>query len=241
MSVVGGPRPESIFNRFSFQFDGTDDYINLGNTSISNGGTELTVSTWINTTDVTATQTIFSNFFGKNYVEMTLISGGLYCWIGDGTTTSNYNVVNSTNLAIANDTWYNIIMVFDGSQATNGTRLKAYKDSNLLTWSTIRTIPTTLGTLTTDTFIGTRSSTPSSTFSGKIDEVAFWHSLPDVSTIYNSGVPNDLSSLSSLGWWRMGDKANFSGGVWTLTDQGSGGNDGTSNGMGENNRVLDTP
>ena len=66
-------------------------------------------------------------------------------------------------------------------------------------------------------------------------------SQSDITIIYNSGVPNDLSSLNPLSWWRMGDEANFTGGVWTLTDQGSGGNDGTSNAMDENNRVLDTP
>ena len=30
MSGTVGPRPESIFNRFSFEFDGTDDYIDCG-------------------------------------------------------------------------------------------------------------------------------------------------------------------------------------------------------------------
>ena len=30
MSGTIGPRPESIFNRFSFEFDGTDDYVDCG-------------------------------------------------------------------------------------------------------------------------------------------------------------------------------------------------------------------
>ena len=37
--------------------------------------------------------------------------------------------------------------------------------------------------------------------------------------------PNDISSLSAVGFWRMGD--NESGTGTTITDQGSGGNDGT--------------
>ena len=61
-----------------------------------------------------------------------------------------------------------------------------------------------------------------------IDEVSFFNSAlsaSNVADIYNSGVPNDISSLSPVGWWRMGD--NNSGSGTTITDQGSGGNDGT--------------
>ena len=64
-------------------------------------------------------------------------------------------------------------------------------------------------------------------FPGKIDEVAVWDSdqTSNVSTIYNSGTPADLSSLSPKSWWRMGD--NDGGTGTTITDQGSDGNDGT--------------
>ena len=47
----------------------------------------------------------------------------------------------------------------------------------------------------------------------------------DIATLYNNGSPGDLSSLTPLHWWRMGD--NDSGAGTTITDQGSGGNDGT--------------
>ena len=65
---------------------------------------------------------------------------------------------------------------------------------------------------------------------GNIDEFAFWDSdqSANFSTIYGIGVPNDLTALSPLNWYRMGEAANYAGGAWTLTDQGSGGNDGTS-------------
>ena len=60
-----------------------------------------------------------------------------------------------------------------------------------------------------------------------IDEVAVWNTNQDsnISTIYNSGVPGDLTSLSPVGWWRMGDNDGASG--TTITDQGSGSNNGT--------------
>ena len=61
-----------------------------------------------------------------------------------------------------------------------------------------------------------------------MDELSFFNtelSVSDVTAIYNSGLPNDISSLSPVGWWRMGD--NDGGTGTTVTDQGSGGNDGT--------------
>ena len=66
--------------------------------------------------------------------------------------------------------------------------------------------------------------------SGFIDEVGFFNDdqSANISTIYGTGIPNDLSLYSPISWYRMGEAANYSGGQWTLTDQGSGGNDGTS-------------
>jgi hypothetical protein len=58
-------------------------------------------------------------------------------------------------------------------------------------------------------------------FPGVIDEVAIWNSdqTSNVSSIYNSGSPDDLSSLSPLHWWRMGD---FEGGASSsVKDQGN--------------------
>ena len=60
--------------------------------------------------------------------------------------------------------------------------------------------------------------------SGGLDEIAIWNSdqSANVSSIYNSGAPNDISSLNPLHWWRFEE-----GSGSTATDSGSGGNDGT--------------
>ena len=63
-------------------------------------------------------------------------------------------------------------------------------------------------------------------FNGNLDEVSYFTSelsSGDVSTIYNSGVPNDISSLNPIGLWRCGDGDTSP----ILTDNGSGGNNGT--------------
>ncbi len=225
-------------NTKSLLFDGVDDYVNTSGNNILNGGTELTVSVWINTADKTKTQIITSTFFGSKYVEMSLISGGLYCWIGDGTSTSNYNVVNSANLAINNNTWYNFTMVFDGSQPTNDTRLKVYKDGSLLTWTTVRTIPTTLATdLTLNTNIGARNGT--NEFSGKIDELSIFNrAVTPTEIVTLSTAPTvNLTDLNPIAWYRNGD-----GDVYpTITDHGSGGNNGTMTNMTAGSIVSDVP
>ena len=55
MSGTVGPRPESIFNRFSFEFDGTDDYVDMGNTLDFTNTDAFSISCWFKTTS-TATQ-----------------------------------------------------------------------------------------------------------------------------------------------------------------------------------------
>jgi len=51
-------------------------------------------------------------------------------------------------------------------------------------------------------------------------------SASDITTIYNSGVPNDLTGTSGLvSWWRMGDGDTAP----TLLDNGTAGNNATMN------------
>lgn len=68
----------------------------------------------------------------------------------------------------------------------------------------------TFTTLATTLAIGvSKTSSPNTYFSGKIDEPALWSSdllSADVVSIYHSGVSMDLTGLSGLSsWWRMGD------------------------------------
>ena len=84
-------------------------------------------------------------------------------------------------------------------------------------------------------------------FSGLIDEVAIFNSelsASDITTIYNSGIPNNLNDLSTppLSWWRMGEDATFDGiRDWNLVDQGTGGNDAVTQNIAETERVTDVP
>ena len=81
-------------------------------------------------------------------------------------------------------------------------------------------------------FVGLGRGGNGSRLNGKVDEVSFWTSdqSSNIASIYGdgSGAP-DLSGLSPIGWWRMGDTgtdgaAGAGSSVSTITDAGSGGN-----------------
>ena len=77
-------------------------------------------------------------------------------------------------------------------------------------------------------------------FNGEIDEVSIYSrglTQSEVTSIYNGGVPNDVSSISNIeAWWRMGDGDTFP----TLTDN-IGSNNGTMTNMTSGNIVTDVP
>jgi hypothetical protein len=80
--------------------------------------------------------------------------------------------------------------------------------------------------------------------SGNIDEVAIFDvelSASDVTSIFNNGVPQSLESFNPISHWRMGEDATWNGTNWTLNDNGSGGNNGTSQNMVLASRTNDVP
>ena len=70
-------------------------------------------------------------------------------------------------------------------------------------------------------------ATSTQPFGGELDEISLFDSdkSANIATIYNSGVPTDLTSLSPVNWYRMGDNDGATG--TTITDLGSGSNNGT--------------
>ena len=80
-----------------------------------------------------------------------------------------------------------------------------------------------------DTFYLGKWNTYAPHFGGLIDEVSVFNSelsASDITAIYNSGVPTDISSLSPVGWWRMGDGTEAGSGT-TVYDMSSNSNNGT--------------
>ena len=227
--TIIGPRRK--FSTFSFDFDGTDDKFDTSSIDL---GLENTISFWAKSDGVYFNGMVLGGIVQSNYYTVFLTSTNrlLYRVGGGANSFDDADIIS----ALGSGNWFHCALV----RNNGGADVLCYINGNLK-----QTIPGIVGsgnnTIVQD--IGARTLNDFY-IRGTLDEIAVWSSAlsnSDIISIYNSGKPNDLSSLSPISWWRMGDEANFTGGVWTLTDQGSGANDGTSSGMNENNRVLDTP
>ena len=207
---------ESFSNTRSLLFDGTDDYVDCGTVAGLNSTSNFCASVWFKYTGtLSGTDNIMlsggSSSTNDFYIQPV------------NATTIRYQVASAnTNFSVTSmvqNTWIHLFL------AHIGTTVTLYMNGVLQGGAT-RTIPTSIGT---DFSIGRYGLLGGIYyFQGNIDEVAVWNTdqSANVSAIYNSGVPNDISSLSPLSWWRCGDGDTSP----TLTDNGSGGNDGTING-----------
>jgi len=220
-------------NTHSVDFDGTNDYM-----SISGLTTCYAFSCWIKP-DLTITSSagIRGNLLG---------AGGTF-WFGGlgGDITGDFTnelitirpgtqqgfAYTSTTDSIPSSSWTHIAIRWEASNSqTNpgGAGYDIFKNGTKV-GNEAGTSPITSPSTFSTGLLGTRGA-GQYPFNGKIDEVGFWSSPvteADIATMYNSGVPGDLEdcSVSPYGWWRMGDNDGATG--TTITDQGSGGNDGT--------------
>jgi hypothetical protein len=209
ISAVPGGASAWNGNSYALDFDGTDDYMSLGNITAINSVANASYSFWY-----------------KSSVSSTLglMGGGqgtsVYQWSNHGKLYANAWSADYHELTIPTlGAWHHIVNTFDAGVS------KLYLDGSLQ--STVNTGTTTASTSGNNFAVGKQIYNGLAQGQKLIDEVALFTStlsVLDVTAIYNSG-PADLTSYSPVGWWRMGD--NDSGTGTTITDQGSGGNDGT--------------
>lgn len=201
-----------LSNTYSVDFDGVDDYLSLGDlSSLVGGQNDVSYSIWIN----------YSSTGNQGLLGNTAATGEAYIFSGNFYTTQLHDSTFANLGSLSLNTWYHIVC----SRTTTNTTF--YKNGSVASTNN-HSATATLSTLfNSDLRVGVapRLGWYSNV---KVDEFALFTSAlsaSDVTAIYNSGVPADLTSYSPVGWWRMGD--NDSGTGTTITDQGSGGNDGT--------------
>ncbi len=216
----GTPTPPPFVNSQSILLDGVDDYVDIGNLSAISNTSTFSVSTWFKTNNISSQTFLWSQGSGSSQLFAPSISTkDLIVFSGSSSIfVRRNNVFNSTD-------WFNLVVVYNGS-LTNAERIKLYLNGSLLVTSVSGTIPTTTPTFTTNVKIGGITYLTNYTFNGNIDETSFFNnalSQTDVNTIYGSGVPSDVSTISGItNWYRCGDGDTAP----TLTDN-IGSNDGT--------------
>lgn len=219
-------------NQYSVSFDGTDDYMSFGSNTFFNTSSAFSFSGWVKITNFSGNeyQTIaqFKTDDSKGF-QLLASDNSAYAGlnIGSNTSTSIMKARTSGDISSTFLNWTHVAMTYNGSGANTTSNYKVYINGSAVSLTTTDNYANLLNVNSLGCGSGSAIGDAFG-FYGLIDEVATFStelSASDITAIYNSGVPNDISALSPVGWWRMGD--NDSGTGTTITDQGSGGNDGT--------------
>jgi len=216
-------------NTKSINLDGVDDYVSCGdadNLSFGDGSSDspFSISAWIKP-DVTARFRIIFKYGSTLKEYFMQVAGGSKLQVSFKDSINNASIGRNGFTSIPTASWSHVVMTYNGSGAA--TRIKVYLNGVLDNGSTTGTGSYTAMSNTSEPLeIGRFSA---SYADGHIDEVAVFNtelSASDITTIYNSGVPNDLTGTSGLvSWWRMGDGDTAP----TLLDNGTAGNNATMN------------
>lgn len=229
-------------NTYSVSFDGSNDYMDTGSTFQSTIRGGFTYSFWMKWSSLgSGSYSPFGSWddsAGQNtvYISNPAANGALNYRLKFGSATMTLSTAAPTGGWNTSD-WSHIAISVqqDGSNVAGKSYINGILKSSLSVLGTLNNF-----TSVRSMYIGARNRTNGSNipFPGLVDEVAIFGSAlsdggvsngqtagGDIATLYNSGTPDDISSYSPVGWWRMGD--NDSGTGTTITDQGSGSNDGT--------------
>tara|TARA_R100000353_G_scaffold52879_1_gene42258 strand:+ start:177 stop:920 length:744 start_codon:yes stop_codon:yes gene_type:complete len=218
----------SFSNTKSIELDGIDDYVDCGNQSNLNFSADdaFSFSIWFKK----GTQTGFGGSLLRKQEPSGAFSGYNMYVLDDKVhfrirkNGSHFHQIIDNNTHPLN-TWVHYVVTYDGSRTSNGGGLNLYKNGTLLT-NVTKSGNFSSGTGQTNENLGIGGDSSIGYLNGIIDEVSVFNSelsASDVSTIYGTGTPSSLTSLSPVSWWRCGDNDTAP----ALTDNGSGGNNGT--------------
>jgi hypothetical protein len=210
----------SNYSTRSFNFDGVDDYIDTGITTLT--GIDFSISYWFKTTATLSNFNYYVPFSANTNYQFT----GAYLYFLGTLTVASRNSTGTLvkgTVDLSDGNWHHIVVTYNASSYS----LKMYVDGSIDYDETISSInvfnqPLRLGGKTSTQYL----------INCSIDEASYFNSeltSANVTTIYNSGEPADISSLSPTSWWRMGEDATFSTN-WSLPDN-VGSNTGTSANM----------
>jgi hypothetical protein len=202
-AVPGGGGGGSYSNTRSLSYDGTNDYARATGLALS-GATSF--SMWFNAQAAASGNNYPLMYMDSNGLFIDIVSNNLRCILydnaaGDG---SQIYKVNGNTGGINVGTWFHLAVTTNGTSTlklyVNGVEKDAGTPSNFGSNFSSFNAPSSL-----PLDIGARTSY--NTYAQQLmDEVAIFNSelsATNISDIYNSGVPTDISSLDPVAWWRM--------------------------------------
>ena len=222
--------PAAFNNQISLDFDGLDDYVETNSNFQSTFQSNYTFSFWCKLDNTSSTQFFLSANNGPSTDRVAcFLSGGRIALFGTSNGKGTASIFDTSGTTLSN--WFHVVGRFEqsGSSVIKSLYVNGFKRA------TATQSPMTLseyGTVNSpvEVYVGARNLNGSSGFftNGLIDEVAIFPSaLSDggvsagnsaansaggqVATLYNGGVPGDISSLNPVAWFRMGDSDGGSG------------------------------
>jgi hypothetical protein len=200
-------------NTYSLDFDGVDDYVDCGNSAALKPNI-ITVSCWIKG----STQTAYTRIISQDGPTGGADAYGFYVTLALNKvvfaikTDVTGTVTSATSGVVLDNSWHHLVGTYDGSEVilyVDGVAVGSPSaGTSILSYG--------IGGLTIGCF-SEPTSLPSYLFNGNIDEVSIFNSVIPIGDLWDgSGVPTDLTSLSPIAWYRMGDNGAYKDPQWLL-------------------------
>jgi len=226
------------YENYSMDFDSaSSDYIDCGDVLDQSGTDAFSISSWIylsSTKSNTIVSKMNSSFVGY---QLYVNAANKLKFLLQGT--GNLSATGTTVLSL--NTWYNIILTYDGSGTTGGINLYLNGATETFTGSGSNSG----GVSNSENFeIGARTGAVDE-IDGLISNISIFNeelTSTDVLKLYANGMPQDLTNFTPqpMSWYPMGKQNFWNGSNWVIRDM-IGTNDGTSANMGVDSLVGDAP
>ena len=168
--------------RAVLRFDGTDDFMDIANTSIIGGNTGLTVFVVVKQSTPAAIKAILCKWDyqtqGTFAIQTAPVDNDeVMMYVADGCSSDGSQSQVSTDANLGSN-FYVLTYVYDGTQGTNSDRVKIYRNGTLLSITTNGTIATALTSCSATLKIGSFGGTLSRNGNFDIAEIAMYgHTL----------------------------------------------------------------
>lgn len=211
----------SGYSPYALSLDGINDYLKLNNTlnnSILFGQTSFTISAWIYLSSINTPvnnpviSNLGNNTARQNYMlRVTKLRNIVASVI---TTTGSFTTL-PVNGSFEFDKWEHITITLENQE------LKCYLNGRQV-GSTITNVSGSVVNSVGEGYIGARGTgVTTQVFGGNLSNIAVWQgSAQNPVTLYNNGVPGDLTSLNPSAWWQLGSNSSFDTN-WTCLNEGS--------------------
>ncbi len=181
----------------SLHFDGTDDYVDMGDMPLTESVSQLSWGIWLRPTSISGLKCLLCKFNNGNtqtawYTQTNTsvfgLNNSILAGIGTTTTDGNTYAVTPAN-TISTGTWTHVAVVFDGTLSGNANRFKIYINGIQQTLTFSGTFPATTQATTSNARIGSTSD-GNRYFNGQLDDARIYNyavSATQVQKIYNDG------------------------------------------------------